>query len=84
MDRRDFTSDAEYYRAHRAAFTLAQELGVTPLEAELVIKRREQRQCRARLHSKMNAPLVPGLPELAAIRSGHEPDERPVPYWLRD
>ena len=31
---------AAYYRAHREAFLLAQELGCTPKEAERVLRRR--------------------------------------------
>lgn len=38
-----FASKAEYYRHHRAIFTLALELGVTPAEAEIEARRREAR-----------------------------------------
>lgn len=68
MRRADFSSDAEYYRAHREVFLLAQELGCTPIEAE---RRMNDERVRMRhlaqtqrLDSKMNPRLVPGLPEL--------------------
>jgi hypothetical protein len=68
MRRADFPSDAEYYRAHRRVFLLAQELGCTPIEAERRMKDEELRMRhlaqKARLASKMNPPLAPGMPEL--------------------
>lgn len=74
MRRADFASDAEYYRAHRKVFLLAQELGCTPIEAERRMKEEEARMrhvaVQARLEAKRNAPLMPGLPEL-----------RPAPAW---
>ncbi len=80
MRRADFNSDAEYYRAHRHVFLLAQELGCTPIEAERELKRRERQACAARLKAKIEAPLVPGLAELAC-RSSHDPDEPREPWW---
>jgi len=68
MRRADFASDAEYYRAHRRAFLLAQELGCTPAEAERRIKAEEARlrdiAAQHRLDARLNAPLAPGMPEL--------------------
>jgi len=68
MRRADFRSDAEYYRAHRKVFLLAQELCCTPIEAERRMKEEEARMrhlaAKARLDAKRNAPLTPGLPEL--------------------
>lgn len=82
MRRSDFNSDAEYYRAHRKVFLLAQELGCTPVEAEAEMKRQESHMhylaTQARLEAKMNAPLIPGF------RSGHDPEERPTPWYQRD
>ncbi len=53
---------AERYRAHRAAFTLALELGCTPKEAELELRRREalarHREATARLAAKLAAEPV--------------------------
>lgn len=68
MRRADFNSDAEYYRAHRRVFLLAQELGVTPVEAERRLKDEQTRlrelAARERLAARVNAPLMPGMPEL--------------------
>lgn len=84
MRRADFASEAEYYRAHREAFLLAQELGCTPKEAEDELRRRQafarDREATRRLAAKRNAPCSREL----ASRAGHEPDEAPVPYWQRD
>lgn len=69
MRRADFASDAEYYRAHRQVFLLAQELGVTPAEAERRMKAEQARMrdlaARNRLEQRVNAPLRPGMPELS-------------------
>ncbi|WP_298290300.1 hypothetical protein [Novosphingobium sp.] len=85
------TSLAERYRAHRAAFELAQQLGCTPKEAEAELARRandEKRRAaheewlkgRARLEALRNAPLHP------VHRPIHraDPEPPPQPYWLRD
>lgn len=73
MRRSDFASDAEYYRAHRQVFLLAQELGCTPAEAERRMKEEQTRMrhlaARNRLQQRINAPLTPGMPEL---RTGPE------------
>jgi hypothetical protein len=74
---------AEYYRAHREAFTLALELKCTPREAEIELKRRAAREARERLDAKLNAPLTPGMPELA-LGCGHDAEEPAIPYWQRD
>lgn len=85
MRRADFDSEADYYRAHRAAFTLALELGCTPKEAEAVMRRRGSLEARQawkegrsdRLGASMEMPPcsleLPGAPE---------PEERREPYWI--
>jgi hypothetical protein len=69
---------AEHYRAHRAAFELALELGCTPKEAADELRRREararDREAMARLQAKMNAPLAPHYREPPAD----------APWMLRD
>jgi hypothetical protein len=54
-------NDAAYYRAHRAAFLLALELGCTPKEAEAKLRQVEARErhraAADRLAARMNAPL---------------------------
>ncbi|MBN9504958.1 MAG: hypothetical protein J0I69_02935 [Altererythrobacter sp.] len=66
MRRADFTSDAEYYRAHRKVFLLAQELGCTPIDAERWMKdqatRMRQLAAQARLDAKQNPPSAPAVP----------------------
>lgn len=74
---RKSASLAERYRAHRAAFELAQQLGCTPKEAEAELARRAAKQEWQRAHDRLealrNAPLRPP-----------EPEPRPLPWWLRD
>ena len=75
-------TQAEKWRAHRAAFELAQELGCTPKDAtrEIArIKARETYRASAdRLAAKMNTPLVPAsLPQDERERT----DER---WMMRD
>lgn len=57
---------AEYYRAHRAAFVLAQELGCTPNEAKAELDRRAARkrwqQTCDRLQMRMNSQIEPEAP----------------------
>lgn len=69
---------AEHYRAHRAAFALALELGCTPKEAADELRRREARErdqtTTARLHAKMNAPSAPIHRDLPAD----------APWMMRD
>lgn len=78
---------AERYRAHRAAFQLALQLGCTPKEAEAELAKRadqEKRQSahaewlkgRARLEALKNTPLRP-------IHCA-DPEPPTQPYWLRD
>lgn len=73
---------AERYRAHREAFVLALKLHCTPAEAAEKLRHRAVvERCRAaeaRLQAKINAPLMP------ALRSGHEPDERPKQWWQKE
>jgi hypothetical protein len=77
MRRADFTSDAEYYRAHRTVFLLAQELGCTPIEAERRMKDEEARMrhlaVQNRLEARRNAPLSPGMPELRSAPAWDAP-----------
>ena len=42
-----FASDAERYRTHREAFTLALELGITPREAAVELRRRQAGRAHA-------------------------------------
>lgn len=67
-----FASKAEYYRHHRAMFTLALELGVTPAEAETEARRREARARRERLDAKLRRPT-------AALQA--EPATRQFENW---
>lgn len=78
---------AERYRAHRAAFELALQLGCTLKEAEAELARRaeadrrraaheEWKRGHARLEALKNAPLHP--------IHGADPEPPPQPYWLRD
>jgi hypothetical protein len=74
---------AEQYRAHREAFLLALELGVTPREAEAEMRRQRAREkWRAgmdRLEARMNAPI--GVDTFGTSGS----DERdPQPWMMRD
>ena len=82
MRRADFNSDAEYYRAHRQVFQLAQELGCTPIEAERRMKEEQARMrhlaARNRLEQRVNAPLRPGMPEL------RDPPAWNAPWMLQE
>ena len=57
-----FASQAEYYRHHRKVFELAQEMGCTPVEAELhmnaVQRREEHRALMARRGLKSKLPPI--------------------------
>lgn len=71
---------AERYRAHRAAFTLALELGITPREAEAMIRQREARLrwlgAEQRRQARLHTPFASQAPA---------PDERdPEPWMMRD
>lgn len=65
---------AEQYRRHRQAFLLAQELGCTPREAEVEMKRREAREraraAEARLEDKVHGQFRSN--SAPADRSGDE------------
>lgn len=58
-----YASEAERLRAHREAFNLALELGITPREAEAELRRRRaiahDRESTARLQAKMCAASQP-------------------------
>jgi len=47
MERRQFETLADYYRAHRATLELAREMGCTPREAESELRRRDRLARRA-------------------------------------
>lgn len=70
-------SQAERYRAHRAAFELAIELRCTPKEAEAELARRaaheEWQRGHARLEALKNAPIHRA-----------DPEPPPLPWWQRD
>ncbi len=63
MDRRDFSTEADYLRHHRRCFELGLELGVTPREAEKKLAqmqaRERDRAASDRLQTKINTPLQP-------------------------
>lgn len=73
---------AEYYRAHRAAFLLAQELGCTPKEAEREMAlrhvRERHRAASDRLAARIAAPI--GAPRI----SGGPDEQNPEPWMMRD
>lgn len=70
-----YASQAEYYRAHRAAFTLALELDCTPKEGEAELARRAARDrwlaTMARLQAKAAAPV-------------HQEPPADAPWMMRD
>lgn len=74
-------TQAEKWRAHREAFTLALELGITPKEAEREIARIKAREAHRaatdRLAAKMAAPLP--KPNFDADES-----RDPQPWMMRD
>lgn len=55
MARRRFETEAEYYRHHRKVFLLALELGVTPVEAEEELDRREAHARWLEVHARLVA-----------------------------
>ncbi len=71
-------TQAEKWRAHREAFTLALELGVTPKQAEQEIARIRAREAHRaasdRLAAKMAAPILP--------TPNFERDEGPAEPWM--
>ena len=73
---------AEYYRAHRAAFLLALELGCTPKEAtrEMALRQSRERHRAAsdRLEARMAAPI--GTPRI----SGAPDEQNSEPWMMRD
>ena len=65
--RRQFATQADYYRHHRKCFELALELGCTPAEADKELRRIEARErdraAMDRLEAKRNAaPTAPAGP----------------------
>jgi len=68
-------TQAEKWRAHRKAFELALELGITPREAEAKLRQIEARERHRagsdRLAAKMNAPLRTSADE--SCRSDSQP-----------
>ena len=73
---------AEYYRAHRAAFLLALELGCTPKEAtrEMALRQSRERHRAAsdRLAARIAAPI--GTPRI----SGAPDEQNSEPWMMRD
>lgn len=79
---------ADRYRAHREAFTLALELGITPREAEIEIRRRQARlrwlAGEQRWQARERAPLTV-LRSLDRLGTGGPQGERdPEPWMMRD
>jgi len=75
-------SDAERYRAHREAFTLALELGCTPVEAADELRRRAaakaDRAATARLELLRAFPMV-------AVEARISRSDPSIPrYWWKD
>lgn len=82
-------TQAEKWRRHREAFTLALELGCTPREAEAKIReieaRAEARAILARIHAKQ--ALIEARQrarQVPADFSGAESDRDPQPWMMRD
>jgi hypothetical protein len=75
------STQAERWRQHAAAFAMAQQLGITPREAEEKLRHEaameRSREASKRLAAKMSAPI-------GAIAAPAEPGERPTSWWLRD
>lgn len=74
-----YQTTAEQLRAHRAAFTLALELGCTPRETEQELRRRaaaaREEESKRRMAAKMAAPVRGGSITLA------EPEGRRRPWY---
>lgn len=71
---------ADYYRAHREAFQLAQELHCTPKEAEAVLAGRAARARWEETSRRLAAKLAAPLPRAAVS----EDSERSEPWMMRD
>lgn len=56
---RRFASRADYYRHHKACFDLAQEMGVTPREAELELERQMVRARSENTQARLRAAQKP-------------------------
>ena len=74
---------AEHYRAHREAFTLALELGITPRAAEAVIR---DRQARLRwLAGEQRREARSEAPVLRQAQDERVLSERdPQPWMMRE
>jgi hypothetical protein len=70
-------STAAYYRAHREAFLLAQELGCTPKEAADELKRRAAREHHHETAQRL-AAKIGGAPSHRLV----EPAERDAQPWM--
>lgn len=75
MQRRDFPSEAAYLRAHREAFELALQLGITPREAGEKIRRRKA--------SERDEQLSRKIEELKATARATEAAHDPAPMPCR-
>jgi hypothetical protein len=75
------STQAERYRQHAAAFALAQQLGITPREAEEKLRHdaamERSREASRRLAAKMAAPI-------GTTTTPAEPSERPLFFWQKD
>ena len=80
-----YASEADRLRAHRAAFTLALELGCTPKDAEAELRRREGLASIEAMRRQMAAMEAARLPLTAEEVMG-EPmaDLDPQRWMMRD
>lgn len=76
---RRFASRAEYYRHHKECFDLAQEMGVTPREAELEL---ERRAVRARSDAAQARLLAAQKPMNAGCETAAAATDQP--WMMRD
>lgn len=70
-------TQAEKWRAHREAFTLALELGITPKEAEREIALIKAREAHRASSDRLAAKMATPLPRPIAA-------ERDEPWMMRD
>jgi hypothetical protein len=78
-----FASKAEYYRHHRQVFTLALELGVTPVQAEKRMKAVEEREAhRAKMARRGLQSDLPPLRLRDENQQGHF-EQFDAPWMMR-
>lgn len=77
------SSIADHYRAHREVFSLAQQLGCTPREAQAELARRDAHarweDASGRLRAKMEMPL-----RVRASAPAESATVRAEPWMMRD